>query len=483
MKSMEDLNPQALWRHFWEISQIPRESGNELRVREHIADKARGCGLAFRIDETGNVLVKKPGVPGVPPIALQSHMDMVCEKDKKTVHDFSTDPVTLLRDGDWVCSDGTTLGADNGIGVAAMLAIMEDKALVHPDIELLFTVEEETGLTGAYGLSRDSFSAQTLLNLDSEDEGCFYIGCAGGMDTELVTGLTFEEAPENIEAVTVRITGLRGGHSGVNIHEGFGNAIKLLGRFLRAAQTSYGFHLAWFQGGSKHNAIPREADALIHITKEGMRNLRKDVTAWNRILREEFERIDAGITLSLEKSGHASARVVTRADSERIFNILQAVPHGAMRIDKRFDNTVLTSTNLAVCAFRNNTFVVTTSQRSLKQSSLIDIASQVRAVGELAGCRVTHNNGYPAWNPNFSSRVVKTCTHVYRGLYGSQPKVKVIHAGLECAVIQEKIPGLDMISFGPTIEQPHSPNERVQISSVERFWGFLLILLEHMAKQ
>ena len=482
MKAIDGLNPQALWRHFEEISRIPRESGNEASIRQHIADRAHQYGLACTIDEAGNVLVKKPGISGPLPVALQSHMDMVCEKNNQTAHDFGSDPIRLIRENDWIRADNTTLGADNGIGVAAMLALMEDTTLVHPSIELLFTVEEETGLTGARMLSRDSFAADTLLNLDSEEEGTLYIGCAGGMDTELVTGLTFEEAPADTEAVTVRITGLKGGHSGGDIHEGLGNALKLLNRFLLATLPEYGFHLAEIQGGNKHNAIPREAQAGIYVTKEAHRGLRKEAAVWNGLFKGELALIDEGVTLFIEKGHPSSPRVITRQDAQRIFNILQALPHGPLRKDPRLDNTVVTSTNLAVCAFRNNTFVVTTSQRSLLQSALVDISSQVKAVGELAGCRITHSSGYPAWRPDFASPALKTCTEVYRALYGVDPKATVIHAGLECAVIGEQIAGLDMISLGPTIEHPHSPHERVLIASVERFWKYLLRLLEYMAK-
>ena len=481
MKAIQGLDPQALWQHFWEVSQIPRESGREAGIREHIANQARRYGLSCHFDTIGNVLVKKSGISGAPPVALQSHMDMVCEKDKQTEHDFNTEPIRIVRDGDWIRADSTTLGADNGIGVAVMLAIMEDTSLVHPDIEFLFTVEEEIGLAGANNLTRESFCANTLLNLDSEDERCFYIGCAGGMDTELVIGLTFKEAPENTEAVTVKITGLKGGHSGVNIHEGYGNAIKLLNRFLFAALPQCGFHLAELQGGNKRNAIPREAEALIHITKEGLRGLRKDVKTWTNIFRSEFEHIDDGITIILEKGAPPAPRVIIRPDEEKIFNLIHALPHGPVKSDIRLDNTVMTSTNLAVCAIRNNTFVITASQRSLMQSALHDIASQVRAVGELAGCRVTHGNGYPAWKPNFASPALKICADVYRGLYGTEPMAKVIHAGLECAVIGERIAGLDMISMGPTIEHAHSPHERLHIQSVERFWKYLVALLRHMA--
>ena len=481
MKVIQGLNPQSLWRNFWEISQIPRASGNESEVSEHILSKAKALGLACRLDEARNVIVRKPGVKGFAAVALQSHTDMVCEKDQDTVHDFNTDPILLVRDGFWIRADGTTLGSDNGIGVAAMLAIMEDPTLIHPDLDLLFTAEEETGLTGAYNLSRASFGATTLLNLDSEDEGTFYIGCAGGMDTELILEPDFMTVPENTVPVAVRITGLRGGHSGVDIHQGLANAIKLLNRFLHSTYEAYGFHLVSIKGGNKHNAIPREAEAIIHVKRPDIEALRQEAVHWNNIFRSEFRHIDDGVALMLEEREHSAPRVVEPEDAAKILNLLQALPHGPLKIDPKLDNTVVTSTNLAVCSFKLDDFVVNTSQRSITQSALHDMASQVSSVGELAGCRINKGNSYPAWRPDLSSPILKTCTSLYHELLHHEPKVKIIHAGLECAVIGERIKGLDMISFGPTIEQPHSPNERVNIESVERFWNYLLALLRHMA--
>jgi dipeptidase D len=483
MEAIQGLNPRALWQHFREISRIPRESGNEAGVAEYIVLKAKGFNLPCRTDEAGNVMVIKPGLKGYPPVALQSHMDMVCEKDRYTQHDFKSDPIRLVRDRAWIRASGTTLGADNGIGVAAMLAVMEDSNLDHPDLNLLFTVEEETGLTGAHRLSRGSFTAQTLLNLDSEEEGTFSIGCAGGMDTELILEPDFMTVPENTVPVTVKITGLKGGHSGTDIHRGFGNAIKLLGRFLYAIYSAYGFHLASFQGGNKHNAIPREAEALILVKRSDIDALRQEAVHWNNILRSEFKQIDDGVALILEESDVSTPRVVEPEDTQKIFNLLQALPHGPLKSDPNLDNTVITSTNLAVCSFKQDTFVVTTSQRSTIQSALHDMAAQVAAIGELAGCLVNHGNTYPAWRPDPSSPILKTCTGLYKSLYKKAPRVKVIHAGLECAVIAERIKDLDMISFGPTIEQPHSPNERVEIESVGRFWDYLTALLRHMAGQ
>ncbi len=481
MKVIQGLNPQGLWRNFREISRIPRESGNESQVSEYILSKAKTLGLDCRLDEVRNVIVRKPGVKGFAAIALQSHTDMVCEKDRDTEHDFTTDPILLVRDGSWIRAKGTTLGADNGIGVAAMLAIMEDARLIHPNLDLLFTAEEETGLTGAYNLSRSSFGASTLLNLDSEEEGTFFIGCAGGMDTELILEPDFMTVPENTVPVAVKITGLRGGHSGVDIHQGLANAIKLLNRFLHSTYAAYGFHLVSIKGGNKHNAIPREAEAVIHVGRPNIDALRQEAVHWNNIFRSEYNHVDDGVALTLEELDQSAPRVVEPEDTAKIINLLQALPHGPLKIDPRLDNTVVTSTNLAVCSFKLDNFVVTTSQRSITQSALHDMASQVASVGELAGCRVNKGNSYPAWRPDLSSPILKTCTGLYQELLHNEPKVKIIHAGLECAVIGEQIKGLDMISFGPTIEQPHSPNERVNIESVERFWDYLSALLRHMA--
>lgn len=483
MKALDGLDPQALWRHFGEISRIPRESGNEAAIAGHVRTLASGLGLACTTDDAGNVIVKKPGTRGMPSLALQSHLDMVCEKDKSTPHDFSSDPIRLVRDGDWIRATGTTLGADNGIGVAAMLAIMEDTSLAHPDLELIFTVEEETGLTGAHALARESFSAHTLINLDSEDEGTFIIGCAGGVDTMLDLELDFMTVPEDTKALLLRIGGLRGGHSGVDIHRGLGNAIKLLARILHATYPVYGFSLGTFRGGSKHNAIPRDAEAVIHVESSAIGELMHETVRWNDILRGEFEHVDDGVALDLEVMDHGAPRVVVPADASKILHLLQALPHGPLHIDPGLDGTVVTSTNLAVCSWEGDSLIVTTSQRSIVGSALRDAAAQVASAGELTGCEVRHGHGYPAWRPNLSSPILATCTRLFSRVSGKEPSVRVVHAGLECAVIAERIEGLDMISFGPTIEQPHSPQERVSIESTGHFWEFLVELLKTMAGQ
>lgn len=483
MGALDGLAPRSLWRHFRDISGIPRESGNEAGIAEHVASFARNLGLTCRTDGAGNVIVKKAGARGFPAIALQSHLDMVCERDTDSVHDFHTDPIRLIRDGGWIRAAGTSLGADNGIGVAAMLALMEDENLVHPPLELIFTVEEETGLTGAHALSRGSFSANTLINLDSEEEGTFIIGCAGGMDTRLDLELDFMTVPEGTRGLVLKIGGLKGGHSGVDIHRGLGNAIKLLARFLHATHPVYGFYLASIRGGSKHNAIPRNAEAVIHAEPSDIDALRQEAVHWNNILHNELKDADDDVALVLEELDHSAPRVVEPSDASRVLHLLQALPHGPLHVDHARGCTVLTSTNLAICTFEGDSLVVTTSQRSIAGSALHDAAEQVASVGELAGCEVRHGHGYPAWKPDFSSPILRTCTTLFSDLYGREPKVSVIHAGLECAVIGEKIQNLDMISFGPTVEQPHSPHERVHIESVGRFWDYLVALLRRAVGQ
>lgn len=480
MSTIHGLEPRSLWLHFQEISRIPRESGNEAGIRRHILDIAEALGLESRTDDAGNVIVLKPGKRGIPPVALQSHMDMVCEKDTDVVHDFGKDPITLVRDGEWIRASGTTLGADNGIGVAAMLSIMEDKTLEHPPLELLFTAEEETGLTGAARLTRGSFSANTLLNLDSEEDDTFTIGCAGGMDTEIVIEPDFMPVPEGTRPVMVRITGLKGGHSGVDIHRGRGNAIKLLSRFLSAISPSYGIHLSTFQGGSKHNAIPREAEAVIVANASDIEALRQETVHWNSIFRNELEHFDDNAVLVLDVLDHPALRVLEPEETRRVLNLLQAIPHGPLKTDPKLDNTVVTSTNLAICSLKGDEFILTTSQRSIFGSALHEMADQVAAVGELAGCRINQKNAYPAWRPNLSSPILNICSSLYRSQTGADPMVRVVHAGLECAVIGERIKGMDMISFGPAVEQAHSPHERVKIAGVARFWEYLVALLRHM---
>ncbi len=482
MRATDGLRPEGLWRCFWEISQIPRESKHEERIRGHVVEAAQRLGLNHVVDPAGNVVVYKKGTGTGRPVILQAHLDMVCEKDKGTAHDFYTDAVQLVRDGEWIRARGTTLGADNGIGVAAMLALMEEGTLTHPDLELLFTIDEETGLTGANLLDAKNFQSRTLINLDSEEDGTLFIGCAGGRSTDFSLDMTFEEPPEGQAAVLVRVTGLKGGHSGTEIHLGRGNAIKLLLRFIKGLRPAIPHRLASLTGGTKHNVIPREAEAVIVLEPGDMARLEEYARSLNETLARELGGVDDDVRILVQEEGPSGRKVISVRDSEVILDLLHGLPHGVVQMNDAFEKSVVASTNLAICGIEGSRFSILTNQRSAFRSSIEDISEMAASVGRLAGAAVSKANDYPSWRPDFQSRILAVSKEVYSGLFGKAPHVKVIHAGLECAVFGEKIPGLDMISLGPTIEQAHSPSERVLITAVEKMWVFLLELLKNLAR-
>lgn len=471
------LEPETLWRCFEELSRIPRDSKHEEQARNYVVDRARSLGLDCRVDRAGNVLVVKPGRRDGETVVLQAHLDMVCEKDRDTQHDFNHDPIRLVRDGAWVRAQGTTLGADNGIGVAAMLAIMEAGDLIHPRLELLFTVDEETGLTGAMLMEAELLTGKTFINLDSEQEGTIIVGCAGGRDTSLRLTVSRRGIPEGYKPCLVRVSGLKGGHSGTDIHTGRGNAVRLLARSLMDLPVT--MHLATIAGGNKHNAIPREAEAVLMITPDDRPALLQALDHLNAVFAREFKGIDENVRLTVESAAGPES-VMTPEDAKRILNLLTCLPHGLIDADME-RGAVISSTNLAVCATQGDTVTIATSQRSTLASRRDAIASQVAALGSMAGASVAHNHVYPAWPPDYDSALLKSAKDVYRSQFGKAALTKVIHAGLECGVIGDKIPGIGMISIGPTIEQAHSPYEKVNIRSVARFWRFLTCLLEELA--
>jgi dipeptidase D len=484
--AIHGLEPQPLWEHFYRMSRIPRCSGNEEGVRNYILDIAERNRLHHKGDSAGNVVIKKPATPGYEEkrtIVLQGHLDMVCEKHRSTQHDFSRDPITLKRQGDWITADGTTLGSDNGIGVAAALAVLEDKNLEHGPIEALFTVSEETGLTGAREMAPDMLQGRILLNMDSEEDSAIFIGCAGGMNTELFLELETEAPPPGYGAVQVRVGGLRGGHSGLNIHEGCGNAIKLLARFLRKQAPPLDLRQASINGGSKRNAIPRDCEALAYVPSQNLTRLKDAATACDRDYRNEYSLTDPAVFLSIQEGGFSPPeRVLTMSLQNRLLNLLFSMPHGVISMSQVVPGFVETSTNLAVVHTGDAQISLLTSQRSSTQTWLTEIADMVYGVGRRAGAEVHQEGGYPPWTPNPGSPTLNAAKSIYRDLFGHEPEVRAIHAGLECAIIGEKFPGIDMISFGPTISGAHCPDERVQISSVRKFWDFLVAMLEGAAR-
>ena len=482
-KAVAGLKPEALWRYFQEISLIPRESKHEDEIRKYAAGQAKRLGLRHAIDKAGNVVVYKQGGRPGRAVILQSHMDMVCEKDKNTAHDFRKDPITLARSGDWILAEGTTLGADNGIGVAAMLALMEDDSLVHPDLELLFTIDEETGLTGANLLDTRLLSGRTLINLDSEEDGTFIIGCAGGRSTHVSLSVSAEDVPGETAPVLVKVTGLLGGHSGTDIHRSRGNAIKLLVRFLKDILTEAPYRLVSLSGGSKHNVIPREAEAVILVNPGDVESLRQSAARCAEEFSAELRGIDDGVKILLHEGGASEQRAISTSDAARLLDLVHALPHGVMAANASEGSPAATSTNLAVLSPADLRYDIITSQRSIFTSSMLDVSEMIASIARMAGASAEKLHDYLAWRPDPDSGILKTSRQVYMELFGEEPRAEVIHAGLECAVFAEKMPGLDMISFGPTIEQAHSPSERVLIPTMEKMWALLTTLLSRLSEE
>jgi dipeptidase D len=479
---IDGLDPKLVWKYFDAISNIPRGSGDEEAVGQYIISLAEKFNLKYKKDDLGNIIVSKPASPGKENstgTVIQGHTDMVCEKNNETVHDFAKDPIRLVRDGEWLHADGTTLGADNGIGVCYALAIMEDTTIDHPPMEFLFTVDEETGLTGANGLLSDFVKGKILLNLDSEEEGAFYIGCAGGQHTILRREIEWQPVPAGYKTYHLKIGGLKGGHSGLNIIDGLGNSIKLLSRFLYHLDQKTVFHLAAFAGGNKHNAIPREADAIIALPADGVKELQNYVSEADATYKNELQFSDKGVYVEVSETTSVD-QVFTPAEQDAFIRLLYAMPHGVIAMSQAVDGLVETSTNMAVAEIKNGQFDLLTSQRSSVASSITDIADKVKAVGELAGFDIEQGGGYPAWEPNPDSELLKFAIAAYKDITGIEAAVKAIHAGLECGIIGEKYEGMDMISFGPTIEGAHSPDERVHIQSVNNCWNLLLELLKRI---
>jgi len=488
--AIEGLEPAGLWEYFAAISAIPRCSKHEAEAGRYVFGAAKKLGLEVFRDSKGNVIVRKKARPGrtnAPPVALQSHLDMVCEKNNNTAHDFSRDPIVLKRQRDFLTADGTTLGADNGIGVATALAIMEDTAINHGPLEFVFTVDEETGLTGAANLRSDALKSRMLINLDTEDEGVLYVGCAGGRDSTGTLHVAFEPLPAKPakhELYVLRVSGLRGGHSGINIHTGRGNAIKLLSRAVAELSCcgARGARLCSLSGGNKRNAIPREAEAIIAVPAAAAEAAVEKTAELDRLYKSEYAAADSGVSITITafkgKKARLPARVMKKVCEARLVNLLNALPHGVIAMSQDIPGLVETSTNCARVTTKKNTVVIETSQRSSVESRKAEIVQAVKACFALAGAKVAHGDGYPGWKPDLQSPILKIAKETYRRLFGKEADVKAVHAGLECGIIGEKFPGMDMLSLGPTLEMVHSPEERVHIGSVKKYWDYLLAILE-----
>lgn len=478
--TIKDLKPIAIWHYFYEITQIPRPSKKEGKMIEYLLNFAKEHKLDAQRDEIGNVLITKPATkPGLASVILQSHIDMVCEKNADVVFDFEKDAIQTYVDGDWLKAKGTTLGADNGIGVAAQLAILAADDIEHGDLECLFTVDEETGLTGAYALSKDMLKGNCMINLDTEEEGEFYIGCAGGKGTTATFKYKEFDAPMDYYWFNVQVKGLNGGHSGSEIHKGLGNANKILNRFLWQLSRRMDLRLTEIDGGNLHNAIAREAHAIAGVPVGDRDNVAVALNTFIADIEGELHVIDPNVKVIIDTVDEPRYVI----DSDATFNLLNSIyacPHGVLSMSHDIPGLVETSTNLASVKMKEgNTIVIGTSQRSSTESLKNWAANMVNSVFTLAKAKVEHSAGYPGWKPNPNSHILEVGKACYKKLYNKDPEVKAIHAGLECGLFLEKYPHLDMISCGPTITEAHSPAEQVNIPSVEKWWNLLLEMLKY----
>ena len=483
---MKNLQPSGVWQNFAKITQIPRPSGKKEQISQFLVDYGKSLGLETMTDAIGNVLIRKPASPGYenhPGVILQGHMDMVPQKNSDKVFDFEKDPIEAYVEdnGEWVTANGTTLGADNGIGVATAMAILADKNVVHPPLEAFFTVDEETGMYGAFALEGGWLQGKVLLNLDSETEGELYTGCAGGVDTTA----TFRYVPVPVEegdiALKVRISGCKGGHSGCDIHLQRANANKLLFRFLKDAVANYEARLAYVEGGSLRNAIPREAEAVITIPAEGYDDMMNLVDDYETLFVTEYQGVEDNIHLSAEEIECPKTEMPEEVQ-DFLIHAITVCPHGVYRMMPEMPDIVETSNNLAMIKTEKqgeeevvSVFCLT---RSAVESRKNELREMIQSAFSMAGADVEFSGDYPGWKPNLGSRILGTMKNIYRQEFAADPRIVIIHAGLECGIIGRNYPGMDMISFGPTIEHPHSPDERVNIATVQKFYHLVLATLK-----
>ena len=480
--ALANLQPEPVWKHFDRLAAIPRASTKEAAARDYVRALAAKLGLESVQDDAGNLVIRKPARPGregAPMALLQGHLDMVCEKNEATVHDFDSDPIKVVRDGDWLKADGTTLGSDNGVGVAAALAVMESNNIAHGPLEFLFTIDEETGLTGASAFKGGLLKSKYFLNLDNEEKGTLCIGCSGGVKTTAQRKVRLHPASAG-SAWRIKVSGLKGGHSGVDIHQGRGNALRIMGGVLQVLLDRLPIEIAQINGGSAQNAIPREAAALVVVADPSRESELKSLVATAEAgYKADLGGFDSGLRVTLEKA-ERPGNVLDATDAKQTVALLASLHHGVLAMSPDVAGLVQTSTNLATVNTTGDAVEIVTSQRSAIESSMLAAARMVATVCRLAGFEVEHGGKYPGWKPEPNSDVVRKLQEVHKKLFGEPAKLIAMHAGLECGVIGEKYPGMQMVSFGPTIVDPHSPNERVQISSVESFWNYLKLVLESM---
>jgi dipeptidase D len=480
--NIANLEPQLLWSYFHKLTQIPRPSKNEGKIIDFVEQEGKRLGLETIKDDAGNVIIRKPATPGMENakgVVLQGHLDMVPQKNSDKQHDFDKDPIEAFEEDGWVKANGTTLGADNGIGVAAALAVLKSDNLKHGLVEALFTIDEETGMTGADALKPGILKGDILINMDSEDEGELYVGCAGGTDSNTVFTYMEEEFPENYVARKISLTGLKGGHSGMDIVLERGNANKLLFRLLKHLVAHDQVRLSTIEGGSLRNAIPREAFAIIAIPENKLKDVEQEVEGYKNIFINELKNVEPDLSLKLE-SAEAPHFVMDEMTQDDLINAIQGCPNGVIRMSTEMPGLVETSLNLAIVKSHNKEVEVKALIRSSVDTAKEDVESTLESIFLLAGAHVWFDGQYPGWKPNMDSEILKTMQSVYQKKWGKIPEIKAIHAGLECGILGNAYPNWDMISFGPTINFPHSPDEMVNVETVQKFWDFLVSTLENI---
>lgn len=479
--SVRELEPKSIWNHFEDLNAVPRPSKKEERVRKFMIDFGENLGLETLQDEVGNVVIKKPATAGMEDretVILQSHIDMVHQKNSDTVFDFDLQGIESYVDGDWVRAKGTTLGADNGMGVAAAMALLSSNDVQHPALEALFTIDEETGMTGAKYLDSEMLTGKILLNLDTEDDDELSVGCAGGIDTNTTYTYAEEAVPADFSAFQVQLRGLKGGHSGIDIHLGRGNANLLMNRLLFAISEAVDIRISSFTGGSLRNAIPREAEGIIVCKKTSADQLLELYKKLGNEIIHEYTVVEPGLEITISPAEMLPAKMISRADFQKALRAVYTTPNGVWRMSEKIPGLVETSSSLAKVVYLDGSFTTKSLQRSMIDSGKGDMAAAVRSAYEQIGATVIQGGEYPGWAPNPDSRILGVLENEYKELFQEEPKVKACHAGLECGILGQHLPTCDMISFGPTIRHPHSPDEKVNIPSVQKFWKFLVRVME-----
>lgn len=484
-EAIRNLEPKQLWNKFADLNAVPRPSKKEDRVIEFMKNFGASLGLETFEDSVRNVIIRKPASKGMEdrkPIILQAHLDMVHQKNNDTVFDFDKQGIEMYVDGDWVRAKGTTLGADNGLGVATIMAILESKDIAHPAIEALFTIDEETGMTGALGLKGGILKGDILLNLDTEEDTEIDIGCAGGVDVTATRKYMEENCPGDVTAYRISVKGLNGGHSGMDIHKGLGNANKIMNRLLYSSQEKNELRVTEVDGGSLRNAIPRESNSVVVVPKSMEQDFIKDFEKTATEITSEFKTMEPKLSISLHKTENP-AKVMENKAQKEILNALYTAHNGVYRMSADIKDLVETSNNVARVIVKNGEITIACLTRSSVETSKFDLAHALKSAFELAGCNVTFTGSYPGWTPNINSPIVKVLVDIYEKQNGKKPEVVACHAGLECGILGSNYPGMDMVSFGPTIKGAHSPDERASISSSQKYWKFVLEILKNIPKK